>query len=50
MHILQINSVYGIRSTGRVVKELHEYLLENGYESTVVYSEGPSIKKGYKIR
>lgn len=49
MHILQINTVYEVRSTGRTTKELNDYLLASDHESTIAYSEGPSIKNGYQI-
>jgi len=49
MHILQINAVYGMRSTGRTVKELDNYLKKNGHKSTIAFSEGETIKNGYKI-
>lgn len=35
MKVLQINAIYEKFSTGRLVKELHESLLENGVESYV---------------
>ena len=37
MKILHINSVYGIRSTGRIVKELHNASLNHAWESHVIY-------------
>ncbi|MEG2751816.1 MAG: glycosyltransferase, partial [Anaerorhabdus sp.] len=38
MKILQINSVYGYASTGKIVASIHESLLEEGHESHVIYS------------
>lgn len=38
MRILQINSVYGFASTGKIVADIHEKLLNDGYESYVIYS------------
>ena len=38
MKILQINAVYGISSTGRTTQELHEALIEKGYQSIVATS------------
>ncbi len=35
--ILIINSVYGIRSTGRIVKDLHDATNQVGWESYVIY-------------
>jgi glycosyltransferase involved in cell wall biosynthesis len=40
MRILQINSVYGVGSTGRIVKDISELLIEKGYESYVAYGCG----------
>lgn len=40
MKVLQINAVYGIGSTGRMTKELHEYMLQNGIDSYVACSNG----------
>ncbi|WP_394962510.1 glycosyltransferase [Candidatus Allofournierella excrementigallinarum] len=40
MRIAHINGVYGVGSTGRLVKDLVECGRENGHESLVLYSEG----------
>lgn len=40
MKIAHINGVYGVGSTGRLVKDLVKYGLENDHESRVFYSEG----------
>lgn len=37
MKVLQINSVCGIGSTGRIVVEIHKLLKERGHESYVAY-------------
>lgn len=37
MKVLQINSVFGIGSTGRIAADLHENLLSLGHESHVAY-------------
>lgn len=37
MHILQINSVCGIGSTGRIASDLHAMLLAQGHKSHVAY-------------
>jgi glycosyltransferase involved in cell wall biosynthesis len=37
MKVLQINSVYGIGSTGRIAKDLNDLLIEKGHESYVAY-------------
>lgn len=47
MLVLHINAVYGIRSTGRTVKERHEYLLRNGIGSVVAFSEGEKISNSF---
>lgn len=40
MNILQINSVYGFGSTGRIVKDLHNYFIDEGFDSSVIYGRG----------
>ena len=42
MKILQINSVYGVRSTGRIAWEIAQLQKENGMEPYVVSGEGTS--------
>lgn len=37
MKVVQINSVCGIGSTGRIATDIHHTLTENGYESYVAY-------------
>ena len=37
MKVLQINSVYGIGSTGRIAKDLNDLLIDKGHESYVAY-------------
>lgn len=44
MRILQINSVYKFGSTGRIVHNIHKYLLEKGHESYVIYGRGKKYK------
>ena len=39
MKILQINAIYGLKSTGRIVMEIHKQLKKLGHESYVAYSE-----------
>ncbi|MBR3593578.1 MAG: glycosyltransferase [Clostridia bacterium] len=41
MKVLGINCVYNYGSTGRLVKSLHEGLLENDHESIVLYGRNP---------
>lgn len=43
MRILQINSVYGFGSTGRIVENLHHAIMESGNESYVIYGRGKSV-------
>ena len=53
MKILQINAVYGVGSTGVIVKDIHQMCLNEGIESFVAYSSSnlpySEIKNGYKI-
>lgn len=49
MKVLQINAVSGIRSTGRIVTEISDYLDNNEHEGYIAYSDGIPYKKGYKI-
>lgn len=53
MKILQINAVYGIGSTGAIVKDIHEISLKNGIDSYVAYSTSSvspdNIHNGYCI-
>lgn len=54
MRLLQINSVYGYGSTGRIVKDIHQAALEKGIDSYVAYGRGHHkedrlIKIGSKI-
>ena len=45
LNILQINSVYGYGSTGRIVRDLHHALLNSGNQSSVIYSRKSAIGK-----
>jgi glycosyltransferase involved in cell wall biosynthesis len=40
MKILQVNNVYGEKSTGKITQVIHEALQKKGYESIVVYGRG----------
>lgn len=42
MKILQINSVYGVHSTGKLTQALHRGLLAQGHQSLVAYGRGPA--------
>lgn len=44
MKILQVNNVYGEKSTGKLTKLLHEGLLREGHASVVVYGRGTTEK------
>lgn len=51
MKVMQINVVYPTGSTGKIVKDIHTQLMENGNESIVCYGRGNKIteKNVYKI-
>lgn len=55
MKVLQINSVCGIGSTGRIATDLHSILKEQGHESYIAYGRGEAkncdaaIKIGNKL-
>lgn len=40
MRVLQINSVCGIGSTGRIATDIHKSLIEQGHESFIAYGRG----------
>lgn len=43
MKVLQINSVCGIGSTGRIATDIHEMLLSKGHESKIAFGRGNPI-------
>lgn len=47
MKVLEINSVCGIRSTGRICTDLADVLKENGHECLIAYGR-ESVPEGYK--
>ncbi|MBU9675092.1 glycosyltransferase [Planococcus sp. CP5-4] len=55
MKILQINSVCGVGSTGRIATDIHDILQEHGHESWIAYGRGEAkncentIKIGNKL-
>lgn len=49
MNLLQINATYGIGSTGRIVKDIHELATENGICSYVACRTSIDEKDTYKI-
>ncbi len=48
MKIIQINCVYPNGSTGKIVKDLHYYLLDNGVNSKVIFGRGRQYGKDSK--
>ena len=50
MKILQINNVYGEKSTGKITQEIHQGLLAQGHESLVVFGRGAGVKERGVIR
>lgn len=50
MKILQVNNVYGEKSTGKLTKELHQGLLLRGHESLVVYGRGKTFREDGVLR
>lgn len=49
MKVLHINAVSGIKSTGRIVVEIANYLNSYGNEGYIAYSAGLPYEKGYKV-
>lgn len=47
MKVLQINSVFGVGSTGRIVAELGETQAANGYKPFAVYGRTPVVTDNY---
>lgn len=50
MKILQINNVYGEKSTGKLTRQLHEGLLELGHQSLVVFGRGSGVPSENVVR
>lgn len=50
MKVLQINSVCGIGSTGRIATDIHHILLEQGHDSYVAYGRGQAMNCENAIR
>jgi len=40
MKVLQVNSVCGVGSTGRIATDIHKILIEKGHESYIAYGRG----------
>lgn len=49
MKLLFINAVSEIRSTGRQISEMTDYISKKGHVVYSAYSVGPKVKNGYKI-
>lgn len=47
---MQINSVCGIGSTGRIATDIHQMLLEQGHESYIAYGRGTPLNCDNTIR
>jgi len=50
MKVLQVNNVYGEKSTGKLTRQLHEGLLERGHRSLVVLGRGNGMESDTVIR
>lgn len=50
MKVLQINSVCGIGSTGRIATDIHNLLIERGHESYIAYGRSNPINCNNAIR
>ncbi len=50
MKILQVNNVYGEKSTGKITKAVHDGLRSAGHESIVVYGRGKNTSDPGVIR
>ena len=45
MKVVQINCTYNVGSTGKITKDVHHFLLRNGVDSYVLYSDNKSSDK-----
>ena len=50
MKILQINSVCGIGSTGRIATDIHQLLVKSGHESVIAYGRGEAKSCDHTIK
>ena len=52
MKVLQVNTVCGIGSTGRIVTDIHKMLIGQGHESIIAYGRRESniIKIIYRLK
>ncbi len=50
MKIVQINTWYGIWSTGKLVEAIHKEMQKKGHESYVLYGRGPKVNDSNVIK
>lgn len=50
MKVLQVNNVYGEKSTGKLTMQIHEGLIRAGHEAVAVYGRGKTISAPGVIR
>lgn len=50
MKVLQINSVSGIGSTGRITADIHSVLEKNNYDSRVAFGRGKVKNASYEVK
>ena len=50
MRVLQVNSVCGVGSTGRIATDIHNMLTEHGHESCIAYGRGEAKNCDNAIR
>jgi putative colanic acid biosynthesis glycosyltransferase len=50
LKVLQINTVCGTGSTGRIATDIHNILLEQGHESYIAYGRGESVNCNTAIK
>lgn len=50
MKILQVNNVYGEKSTGKITRQLHDGLLQAGHQALAVYGRGTGTAEPGVIR
>ena len=50
MKVMQINSVCGIGSTGRIATDLHQVVSEQGHESYIAYGRETSLEDDHVIK
>ncbi|MFD1020175.1 glycosyltransferase [Thalassobacillus hwangdonensis] len=50
MKVLQINSVCGVGSTGRIATDIHKILVEQGHDSYIAYGRGDAVNCENAIR